>query len=79
MAAGDRPPFTFVCDTEQVSFRSYRAYDDFEEMPLHSTVLIDAEGRLRWQDISFEPFAEVDWLLAECRRLLELPAATGSK
>jgi hypothetical protein len=48
-------------------------------MPLHGTFLVDADGRVRWQDISFEPFTQFDWLLAECQRLLALPAGAGSK
>ena len=75
----DRFPFPLACDPDLDSFRDYRAYDDFEQMPLHSTVLIDGSGLVRWQDISYEPFDEVDWLLQECERLLALPAAAGSK
>ncbi len=75
----DRLPFTLLCDPDLRAFKAYRAFDDFENMPLHSTVLIDVEGRLRWQDISFEPFRKVDWLLAECERLLAVAASSGSK
>lgn len=54
-------------------FRSYRAYDDFEGAPLHGTYLIDAVGRVRWQDIGADPFMNVDFLLKESKRLLSLP------
>ncbi|HLQ37009.1 MAG TPA: redoxin domain-containing protein, partial [Planctomycetota bacterium] len=73
MADAERLPFPLACDPELAAFKAYRAYDDFEAMPLHSTVLVDGQGRIRWQDISFEPFKEVDWLLLECQRLLQLP------
>jgi hypothetical protein len=52
------------------TFKAYRAYDDFEKMPLHATFLIDGGGKVRWQDISYEPFTDVTFLLAESRRLL---------
>ena len=51
-------------------FREWRSYDDFEDMPLHGTFLVDAEGLLRWSDISYEPFAEPEFLLKEAQRLL---------
>jgi len=35
-------------------------------------VLLDEECRIRWQDVSAEPFVDVDWLLQECDRLLKL-------
>jgi hypothetical protein len=51
-------------------FKQYRAYDDFEQQPLHGTFLIDRQGLVRWQDISYEPFTEVEFLLRESKRLL---------
>ncbi len=65
-------PFPLVSDPSLRTFKSYRAYDDFEQMPLHGTFLIDAEGRVRWQDISYQPFQQVDFLLEEAQRLLSL-------
>ena len=67
-------PFPLAADPELVAFKAYRAFDDFEGQPLHGTFLIDAAGRVRWQDISSAPFDEVEWLLAESKRLLALPA-----
>ena len=51
-------------------FHEYRAYDDFEEQPLHGTFLIDERGNVRWQDISYEPFMDPKFVLAESQRLL---------
>lgn len=62
-----------LSDSEQAVFRSFRCWDDFEDQPLHGTFLIDGRGRVRWQDISYEPFMDVDFLLKESKRLLELP------
>jgi peroxiredoxin/tetratricopeptide (TPR) repeat protein len=55
-------------------FRLYRAYDDFEDRPLHGTFLIDGQGLVRWQDISHEPFTDAKFLLDESKRLLSLPS-----
>ncbi|GIT05337.1 MAG: hypothetical protein CM1200mP29_07480 [Verrucomicrobiota bacterium] len=44
--------------------------DDFEQQPLHGTFLIDRQGLVRWQDISYEPFTKVEFLLEESKRLL---------
>jgi len=66
-------PFPLVSDADLATFKAYRAYDDFEQMPLHGTFLIDAAGKVRWQDISFEPFTAVNFLLEEAERLLSLP------
>ena len=65
-------PFTIVADPSHKHFKAYRAYDDFEDTPLHGTFLIDGRGRIRWQDISYEPFMHPDFLLAESKRLLAL-------
>jgi peroxiredoxin len=53
-------------------FRSFRCFDDFEGQPLHGTLLIDAAGRIRWQDIGHEPFMDVDFILKEAVRLLSI-------
>ena len=36
------------------------------------TFLIDPDGRVLWQDISYEPFMDVDFALEESHRLLKL-------
>lgn len=70
---GDKPfPFTLLSNPELDSFKANRAFDDFEKRPLHATILIDAQGLVRWQDISHEPFKDIDFLLKEAQRLLPL-------
>ena len=71
-------PFPLVSDASLKVFKQYRAYDDFEQQPLHGTFLIDRQGLVRWQDISYEPFTQVDFLLRESQRLLaqDPPPAT---
>lgn len=62
--------FPVVSDAGRAGFRAFGAYDDFENVPLHGTFLVDAAGRIRWQDISHQPFTEARFLLSEARRLL---------
>lgn len=66
-------PFPLVSDEPGAAFRRFRAWDDFERTPLHGTFLIDADGFIRWQHISYEPFMEAGFLLDEARRLLQIP------
>ena len=67
-------PFPLASDESLKAFKAYRAFDDFENTPLHGTFLIDGEGLVRWQDISFEPFKETEFLLEESKRLLKIAA-----
>ena len=62
-----------LSDGPQEIFKSFRCWDDFENQPLHGTFLVDGSGRVRWQDISYEPFNEPQFLLDEAKRLLQLP------
>ena len=77
LAAEERMPFPMLCDPELAAFKAWRCFDDFEGMSLHGTFLVDQDGRVRWQDISYEPFMDIEWLLAESRRLLALPVPEG--
>ncbi len=63
-------PFPLLANPQLDVFQAYRCYDDFESMPLHGTFLIDGDGRVRWQDIGYEPFMDIEFLLKESRRLL---------
>ena len=67
--------FPILSDSGLGAFKAYRAFDDFERIPLHGTVLVDGAGLVRWQDISYQPFRDADWLLGECKRLLSVPVA----
>ncbi len=73
MSTKKLPPFPIYCDPSQAVFKTFRAYDDFEQEPLHAAMLIDAKGRLRWFDISWQPFSDTAFLLKEAQRLLKLP------
>ena len=70
---GDQPfPFALLSNPGMEAFKANRAYDDFENRPLHATLLIDAQGLVRWQDISHEPFRDTAFLLQESKRLLPM-------
>ena len=67
-------PFMLLSDESLEVFKQYRAFDDFENMALHGTFLVDKRGYVRWQDISYDPFTQPDFLLDECKRLLAQPS-----
>jgi peroxiredoxin len=68
-------PFPILSNGGNEVFRRFRVYDDFEDAPLHGTFLIDGQGLIRWQDISYEPFTDAEFLLQESKRLLTVPTA----
>lgn len=63
-------PFSLFSNADLGVFKEYRAFDDFENAPLHGAFLINGNGFVLWQDISYEPFTDIDFLLKESRRLL---------
>ncbi|MFT7679826.1 MAG: peroxiredoxin [Planctomycetota bacterium] len=71
-------PFPILSNADLDLFKLYRAYDDFEDMPLHGTFLVDGKGKVRWQDISYEPFMDTEFLLKESKRLLALPSVSDN-
>ena len=64
-------PFALLANPKLDVFKKYRAFDDFESQPLHGTFVIDGQGRIRWHDISYEPFMDHEFVLNEAKRLLE--------
>jgi peroxiredoxin len=63
-------PIPLLTNAELDVFKRFRSYDDFENLALHGTFLIDQRGLVRWQDISFEPFMDPKFVLGEAKRLL---------
>jgi peroxiredoxin len=68
------PKFPILVDSSLATFRQYRAFDDFEQAPLHGTFFIDGAGLVRWQDVGPEPFMDMKFLLGEAKRLVTLPS-----
>ena len=58
-----------LSDVDHANARRFASYDDFEEIELHSTILIDAQGRVRWKRTGGDPFADVDFLAKQIERL----------
>jgi peroxiredoxin/tetratricopeptide (TPR) repeat protein len=72
-------PFPLVSDSSLAVFKTYRAYDDFEKIPLHGTFLISPKGKVLWRDVSYEPFMEAKFLLTEAKRLLAQEKSQSQK
>ena len=71
-AAGDLAslPFRLLSDDARHSNAlRWLSYDEFEELELHSTNLVDRQGRLRWARTGGDPFMDMDFLLAEIDRI----------
>ena len=66
-----------LADDQFRNARLFKSYDDFEEMPIHSTVLIDKTGRVHWARHGGGPFTDYDFLAAQLERMNAL-AAKGS-
>lgn len=60
---------TYLSDTAHENARRFSSYDDFEEMELHSTILIDSQGRVRWKRTGGDPFMNMGFLLNELKRI----------
>lgn len=70
---GEEIKIPLFSDGDKQIFKQFRCWDDFEDQPLHGTFLIDHRGKVRWQDISYEPFKDAGFLLKESKRLIALP------
>jgi peroxiredoxin len=69
-------PAKFASDPDDEWFRKLGAYDEFNDMPLHATICIGTTGRILWKDIGLAPFTDMDFLVAEFRRLEDRYTAT---
>ncbi|MFN9430075.1 MAG: redoxin domain-containing protein [Acidobacteriota bacterium] len=52
----------FLSDSNHENARRFLAWDDFEDMELHATILIDKTGKLRWSRVGGEPFEDLKFL-----------------
>jgi peroxiredoxin len=73
---GIKFPMPMLADSKLELFKLYRAFDDFENQPLHGTFLVDALGNIRFQRISADPFLEVEFIKTEAERTKRI---SGSK
>jgi peroxiredoxin len=70
-------PMPILADPKHELFKLYRSYDDFERQPLHGAFLIDAEGNVRFQRISADPFLDVEFIKAEAGRVSRILRPNG--
>ena len=71
-------PMRLLSDRNHENARRFASYDDFEEMELHSTILIDARGRVHWKRTGGKPFADVEFLLQSVKRMNHQATAQAS-
>jgi peroxiredoxin len=62
-------PVRLLSDNAHANARRFHSYDDFEEMELHSTILIDKQGRVYWARNGGEPFSDVGFLVQQLERM----------
>ena len=67
-AFGDLP-IRLLSDDRFANAHRFHSYDDFEEMELHSTILIDKQGRVYWSRNGGDPFSDVGFLVKQLERM----------
>jgi peroxiredoxin len=67
-----------LADDQFKNARLFKSFDDFEEMPIHSTMLIDKTGRVHWARHGGGPFTDYDFLAAQLERMNALAAKASS-
>ena len=71
---GRRLSVSAAVGCEAGSFKAYGCSDS-DNQPLHGTFLIDAQGRIRWRDISNRPFNDPAFLLSGGEAVAQASAA----
>ncbi len=61
-------PIPLLSDAKLEVFKAYGCTES-DKQPLHGTFLIDAQGRVRWRNISNSPFNDPAALLTEAKQL----------
>jgi len=67
-------PIRLLSDNHFANAHRFHSYDDFEEMELHSTILIDKKGRVYWARVGGDPFSDTAFLMKQLGRMND---ATG--
>ena len=58
--------------SDHANARRFHSYDDFEDIELHSTTLIDKQGRVYWARFGGDPFSNMDFIAKQLGRMNEL-------
>lgn len=72
---GDLSGIRLLSDDRYANARRFHSYDDFEEMELHSTSLIDRNGRVYWARLGGDPFGDTAFLAKQLERMNQLVKA----
>jgi peroxiredoxin len=62
-------PIRLLSDENYANARRFHSYDDFEQMELHSTILIDKLGRVHWARTGGAPFGDMAFLVKQLERM----------
>lgn len=60
---------TFLSDEKSENAKRFQSYDDFEEMDVHSTILIDKKGGVHWSRTGGSPFEDMAFLVKQLERM----------
>ena len=64
-------PVRVLSDDKFDNARRFHSYDDFEDIELHATILIDAKGRVNWARMGGDPFMDMAFLIKQLERIEE--------
>jgi peroxiredoxin/tetratricopeptide (TPR) repeat protein len=62
-------PIRLLSDDHFANARRFQSYDDFEEMELHSTILIDKQGRVFWARTGGDPFSDLAFVTKQLEQM----------
>ena len=62
-------PWRLLSDDNHTNARRWHSYDDFEEIELHSTILVDKKGRVYWGRFGADPFNDGDFLVKQIQKM----------
>ncbi len=72
---GELSGIRLLSDNGYANARRFHSYDDFEDMELHSTSLIDKKGRVYWARLGGDPFGDTAFLAKQLERMNQLVRA----
>jgi hypothetical protein len=58
-------------DADYANAKRFKSYDDFEEIGIHSTILIDKDGRVYWAKHGGAPFDDYKFITSQLQRMNE--------
>jgi peroxiredoxin len=65
-------PLTLLSDSaDHANARRFHSYDDFEDIELHSTTLIDSKGRAYWARFGGDPFSDMEFIEKQLGRMAD--------